>query len=241
MNTIYKVGAASLLALGYASAHAGITASKSSSTPGDLLLFAEVVQGTTVEGYYVGDTKVAVGGLNPASNLTNGSLIQTSGDVNLNTLLSLTGTLEWAVEGGGFDSSFNASVLTTVTPGDLSQLESRNNTSVGSFMINGGISPLIGNTLNGLVGAGSSYEGTTSTKWDTTGATPAGSNAEYWFNNGTQTAQTGFGSATLYSVIAAAGDLVARQRAHGPRRDQPPQVREAGLSRPLRTQILIQI
>ena len=72
MNTFIKVGAAGVLALSYASAHAGIIASKSSSTPGDLLLFADVISSTgSVVGYYVGDTSVGVGGASPASGISN--------------------------------------------------------------------------------------------------------------------------------------------------------------------------
>jgi hypothetical protein len=215
MNSILKVGAAGALALTCASVHATITASRSSSTPGDLLLFAEIVNDGIGVAYYVGDTHVAVGGLTPTSALQTGNLITAGGDENLAALLAMAGTggntLEWAVQGGGYDSSFNGSVLTTVSnSNDLLQLKSRVNASVG-FMINGGINGLINTTLNPLVGSGSSYEGTTTTRWDVTGGTPPGMNGEYWFNNGTQTAQTGFSNAMLYSVVApdAGGFTVA--------------------------------
>jgi hypothetical protein len=205
MKAILKIGAAGVLALSYASAHAGITGSKSSTTPGDLLLYAEVLNSSgSVLGFYVGDTEIQVGGLSTGLPAVQKNLIQVAGDTNLSNLLNLAGTVEWAVQGGGYDSSFNASILTTVTPGNLPQLQSRSNASVG-FMING-ISGNINNVLNGLVGSGTSYEGTTTTHWDASASTTLlpSANMEFWVNNGTQTAQTGFGTATLYSATAPA-------------------------------------
>lgn len=214
MNTFIKVGAAGVLALSYASAHAGIIGSKSSSTPGDLLLFADVVSSTgTVLGYYVGDTSVSVGGATPTSNLSSGSLISSSTDTKLSALLALdtgTNTLEWGVLGGGGDSSLTQSILTTVSnSAALTALQARNNTNVGIMVTS--LSNLIGNTLNSEVNGanglnGKSYEGTTTTKWDPTlPVSQNGTNAEVWFNNGAPTAVTGYGQVALYSAIAPNG------------------------------------
>src|SRR5450631_1864201 len=195
MNTFLKVGAAGVLALSYASAHAGIIGAKSSSTPGDLLLFAEVVSSTnTPVAYYVGDTTVSVGGLNPASGLSTGALISTSTDTKLSALLAANvagTTLEWAVIGGGYDSSFNVSALTTLTnAAAVTAMTARTQTNT-SIMVN----TLSNNVayLNSLINNGTtrggSYEGATTTKWDTTlGIASNGTNIADWFNNGASNA-----------------------------------------------------
>src|SRR5271167_4209925 len=97
MNTIAKVGVASALALGFGVAHASIL---DPSSGGDILLFAEVLNGTTVVGSYAGDSGIVVG-----STLTTGTLgnLSTTNDPRLGQLLAAATagtTVEWAVEGG---------------------------------------------------------------------------------------------------------------------------------------------
>jgi hypothetical protein len=201
MNTIAKVSAASALALGFGVAHASILYPASG---GDVLLFAEVLNGTSVVGSYAGDTGVHIG-----STIPTGTILSSSADTNLNTLLTVAAsagnTLEWAVEGGTVASSGNWTstdqYVTTLTNGP-SQLASRTggNTTQWSNGLTGTIDVIDQNShgTNSVfatsLAAGGLYD------------VSSANNIANWYANGSATAQTGIGSSTeLYKVTMGAG------------------------------------
>ena len=98
MNSLIKIGVAGALALGGSvAAHASIVVPTSSGSTGDLVLFADVFNGTTLVTSYVGDTNISVDSVGSGTNPG------TFTDSNLNTLLaSATAgtTVQWALEGG---------------------------------------------------------------------------------------------------------------------------------------------
>jgi len=209
MNTIVKVGIASALAMGYASAHASITIPGSTGSQSDVMLFAEVVSGSTVLGSYAGDTGVATGTTLTSSNLK----ISNSSDSNLQSLLTLGAsagnTVEWAVLGGQF--SIEGAVtpgdyyLTTLTSGASSlQFTKGGNYSDWSTTLTGALQTVQANAVSG---ANSVFASTVAKGgvWDgTLGLSPTG-NLSNWNLNGADNAVVGLTAgtgATLYGVTS---------------------------------------
>lgn len=206
MNTIAKVSVAGALALGYVSANAGVVVPTSSGPSGsDIMLFAEVVSGTTVKGSYAGDTQVAV------SSSPGSFTDSTSTDSALASLISLGqsagNTIEWGIMGGKFTLVGNPNagdIYLTTLPSGASSLSGTFGTNLGSW------STGLQNTLQVVksnAGTANSVFATTVAAggiWDGTLATTATSNASNWFNNGASNVITGLGTATLYLVTSGA-------------------------------------
>jgi hypothetical protein len=176
MKTLVKVGVASALALGYVTAHAGAVI-PSSSNPGDVFLFADVVSGGTVIGAFAADTTVTV----------NGALGQQAGN-----------TIQWAVMGGGGQPSGALQFVTTDTNSNLGTLTGRSGTNLGHW-----VSGII-NTANLVAtntGSNADVFATSASGaagWDPTILV---ANASNWYSNGPTNLVTGLGtSATLYGV-----------------------------------------
>jgi hypothetical protein len=120
MNTIVKIGVASALAFGYASAHAAISQPATGSS--DLILFAEIVNTTSgnVVASYARDTGISIdsvfpsGSLQapatavPATGFTNIQLpagISVAADANMSAFLAQDtagNVLEWSVQAGQY-------------------------------------------------------------------------------------------------------------------------------------------
>ena len=201
MNTLVKVGVASALALGYVTAHAGAVI-PSSSNPGDVFLFADVISGGSVIGAFAADTTVTVNGATGVTgNLTNGQTLYGS-TTNLASLISLGqqagNTIQWAVMGGGGQPSGALQFVTTDTNSNLGTLTGRSGTNLGHWV--SGLS----NTAN-LVATNT---GSNADVFATSASGAAGwdptilvANASNWYSNGPTNLVTGLGtSATLYGV-----------------------------------------
>jgi hypothetical protein len=201
MNNLTKLGIAGSLALGSVGAHASITVPTSSGNPGDVVLFADIFNGTTLVAAYAGDTGVAVtsvgGGTRPTG---------TFDDANLSTFLSeaTTGTtVLWAVEGGGGNVG-PAPYLVTSSP-KVGQLI---NATTGSILTNmgTGLANQIIN-INGLIGgSATSWLGTNDSQASGTGFNPTAlaSDVSNWYGAVANVAQTGLGvAANLYTLTAA--------------------------------------
>jgi hypothetical protein len=202
MNTIAKVSVASALALGFGVAHASILDPQSG---GDVLLFAEVLSGTTVVGSYAGDSGIAIGAA--LSSGTVGTL-STSTDAALSSLLTVAAsagnTIEWAVEGGKLGGGQTAGVwsssdqyVTTIGPQGPAQLALKNGVNATNWST--GITTTINEIDTNSGGANSVFA--TSLAAGGLFDTSSASNIANWYGNGTATANTGVGtSTTLYHV-----------------------------------------
>lgn len=206
MNTMIKVGIASALAMGYATAHATITIPGSTGSQSDVMLFAEVVSGSTVLGSYAGDTGIATGTTLTSSNLK----VSNTSDSNLQSLLTLgasTGnTVEWAVLGGKFGiegtNSSGDYYLSTLT-GGASVTNTLTDVNYSEW------STILTNTLNTVqtnAGTANSVFASTVAKggvWDSTDGPTATANLANWNLNGSNNVITGLTTgtgATLYGV-----------------------------------------
>jgi hypothetical protein len=206
MNTLAKVGVASALALGIGVAHASILDTNSG---GDILLFGEVLNGSTVVGSYAGDSGVLIG-----TALTNGqTLISAASDARLASFIASASagtTIEWAVEGGKTNSSGAAwtstdqYVTTLGGGGNVAQLALRNGSNASNW--ESGLNKVINQVdLNGAGPTNNSVFSAalaTGGLWDIND--PTGSNVANWFANGSATQQTGYSSTTLYTMTMGA-------------------------------------
>jgi hypothetical protein len=207
MNSLAKIGVASALALGYATAHAGAVI-PSSSNPGDVFLFADVISGGQVIGAFAADTTVSVNGATGVSgSLTNGQTIYGS-TANLASLIALGSqagnTIQWAVMGGGGQPTTNTlNFVTTDTNSSLGTLTGRKGGNLGAWVTGlGNTSNLLSNNsgVNADVFAASANG---AAGWD---PTILQSNASNWYSNGPTNLVNGLGtSATLFGVT---GDSV---------------------------------
>ena len=114
MNNFVKLGFLGSLALGGVAAHASITVPQSTGSPGDVLLYADIVAGgSSVEGY-IGDTGVSVDGVvhgTQLGNFTDGNLASF-----LNLAASTSGsTVLWSVVGGGGTAAGAPEFVSTFT------------------------------------------------------------------------------------------------------------------------------
>jgi hypothetical protein len=205
MNTLLKVSVAGALALGYVSAHAAAVV-PSSSNPGDVFLFADVISGGSVIKAYAADTTVSINNtIGVTGTLTPGSTVY-SADSNLSQLLALAAsagnTLQWAVIGGGgaSDQSGTLQFVTTDTNTSLGTLTGKSGVNLGhwqSQFIN------TASLVNAATGANASVLANSATGaggWDPTILT---ANASNWYSNGPTNLVTGLNtSAKLYSVTS---------------------------------------
>lgn len=206
MNTLVKVGVASALSLGYVAAHAAATV-PSSSNPGDVFLFADVISGGSVIKAYAADTTVSVNNTTGTTGtLTPGSTVYAA-DSNLQQLIALSqsagNTLQWAVLGGGgtSDASGGLSFVTTDTNTSLGTLTGRTGVNLGSWY-NGWVKTA--STVNANTGANASVLANSASNaggWD---PTVLQNNVSLWYGAGPTNQVTGLGtSAELYGVSAA--------------------------------------
>jgi hypothetical protein len=217
MNTIAKLGVAGALSLSYVSAHAAFV-SPTSTSPGDVLLFAEVLNSSgAVIGSYAGDTGVLV------SNGITSASISASGDANLQSLLTLGAgagnTIEWAVMGGGgvdpngstaYGLPGKGAFVTTLSQAGSLAANGISGVNLPQWALlggapgTGGTVPTINTNLtNQGHSAATSIFGTvaaTAGVWDTT---ILQNGVQNWYSNGTATAVTGLGSSALYFVTGS--------------------------------------
>jgi hypothetical protein len=210
MNPILKTSLAAALTLGAVSAHAAFTV-PSTSNPGDLILFAEVLNSSgTIVGSYAGDTGVTVLGTQAAI-AAKQTASMNDGTGNLASLLALntgTNTLVWSIQGGGQLSANDyeladigaAQFVTTQANNSTTQLGGRTSGSLDGWNA-------ITNTASQLNtnshGASSVFGPAASTAgiFDTTGVSVNPSN---WYLVGGATGVTGTGTAwNLYGVTGA--------------------------------------
>jgi hypothetical protein len=212
MNTLVKIGVAGALALGYVSAHAGAVV-PSSSNPGDVFLFADVINSSgSVISAFGADTTISVNGATGVSgNLTNGQTLY-GATTNLTSLINLSqqagNKLQWAVMGGGGQPGTNVlNFVTTDTQPTLASLTGRSGVNVGNWTT--GLQ-ITGNNLNNLTGANPDVLATSAAGaggWD---PTVIGNNAANWYSNGPINEVTGLNtSAALYNVTSPGSNSVA--------------------------------
>ena len=201
MNTIAKISAASALALGFGVAHASIL---DPSSGGDILLFGEVLNGTTVTGSYAGDSGILIG-----TTLTTGTLgnLSTAADPRLAQFIAAAtasgATVEWAVQGGKVTTSgawTPTDQFVTTVNATTAQLALRTGTNTTEW------STGLTNTINTIDATALTANGNNSIFATSIAAgglfdTSANSNIANWYANGTATYASGLGtSTTLYSV-----------------------------------------
>jgi hypothetical protein len=208
MKNLVKLGVAGALALGGSmTAHASITVPTSSGTTGDLVLWADVFNGSTLVQAYVGDTGISV------DSAGGGTLPSTFTDANLNTLLSkVTGsnTIFWVLE-GGWGHAGPAMYLVSSNPGTF------NNNLTGNTL-NGmglGVSSEINNVVNALpgiagTGAGTGGSGLSSSDNQTagvgTGFNPFAvgtQDATNWYNETGNVSTNGLGTQATFYLLTA--------------------------------------
>lgn len=165
MNTLIKLGVAGGLALGSLAAQASIVV-PSSSVPGDLVLFADIFNGSTLVATYAGDTGVSVTSV-IGGTLASGTKFT---DTNLNSFLAqaTTGTtVDWMVGGAGGLNAYSPIYGVTSTGGTFdktitgqsgSTLSTWSGTLTGSVL---GINALLGtgSTATSLLGKDNSSFG----------------------------------------------------------------------------------
>jgi hypothetical protein len=216
MNSLIKISAVGSLALGGVAAHAAIVVPTSSNKPGDVLLFADIFTGTTLDATYVGDTGVTVdsvvGGTRPSN-------YAASSDANLSSFLAgaTNGTtVIWSVIGGGGKNSGNvAEFVSTSNTGSITPTNGGN--LVGwSVGLNGAV-----NTINGLITGTdpvqTSFKGTDDSNLGTD-YNPLGTStdASNWFGGNQQNFITGLGTQAKLFAITAAGFGGANQTTQTP-------------------------
>jgi hypothetical protein len=200
MNNLSKLGIAGSLALGSVAAHAAIAVPTSTNGYlGNVILFADIFNGTTLVAAYAGDTQATVASVGAGTAPTTAFE-----DSNLSTFLGQAAgnTVVWAVEGGGINSSQNP-FLVSSSP-KVGQLQNANNGSQLTSMGTALYSQI--NSINStLGGAGSSLLSTIDNANGGTGFNPQALAADLsnWGGATANVAQTGLGStATLYTLTA---------------------------------------
>jgi hypothetical protein len=203
MNSLIKISALGTLALGSVGAHAAIAVPTSSNKPGDVLLFADIFNGSTLVDGYAGDTGVTVDSVVTGTRPTN---FAASSDANLSAFLAEATagtTLIWSVIGGGGNNGGNkAEFVSTSNTGIINPTNGGN--LVGwSVGLNGAV-----NTINGLIlPADPAQNSLRSHDLSNLGLdyNPLGTStdASNWFGGNQQNFVTGLGSqAKLYTVTA---------------------------------------
>jgi len=216
MNPILKASIAAAMTLGAVSAHAAF-AVPSTSSPGDLVLFAEVLNSNgAIVGSYAGDTGVTVLGTQAAIS-ANQTASMNDGTGNLASLLALdtgTNTLKWSIQGGGQVSGADGELadagagqfVTTQTNNNTAQLGGRPSGVLDSWEL------LIKTTqtLNTNSGGASSVFGTAAASAGVFDTTTISSNPSNWYLSGGQTGVSGLGTAwNLYGVTGTTTGNVA--------------------------------
>jgi hypothetical protein len=200
MKNLTKLGIAGSLALGSVAAHASIAVPTSTNGYlGNVVLFADIFNGTTLVAAYAGDTGATVASVGAGTAPTTAFE-----DSNLSSFLSKAAgnTVVWAVEGGGINASQNPFLVTSST--SLGQLQNANNGSTLTSMGTALYDQI--NSINSTLGnVGSSLLGTIDNANGGTGFNPQALAADLsnWGGATANVAQTGLGSkATLYALTA---------------------------------------
>lgn len=209
MKNLVKLSVAGALALGGSmAAHATVPVPTSSGALGDVVLWADVFNGTTLVQAYVGDTGITVANAG-AGTVTTGTPFT---NANLNTLLATYAsnsayTIVWALQGGDGQAG--------PAPYFVSSNNPTNSVKTAPFGVQSGvtlkswgtgISSEITNSVNPLVGTGASALSTSDAAVGGTGFNPNSTSADVsnWYGNFTGgISTTGLGtSATFYRVTA---------------------------------------
>jgi hypothetical protein len=211
MNPILKASIAAAMTLGAVSAHAAF-AVPSSSSAGDLILFADVVNSNgAVVGSYAGDTGITVLGTQAAI-AANQTASMNDGTGNLASLLALdTGTnkLVWSIQGGGQLSGADGE-LADAGAGQFVTTAANNNTGQMGARPSGVLDTwenLIKTTqtLNTNAGGASSVFGPATASAGVFDSTTISSNPSNWYLTGGATGVSGLGTAwNLYGVTGTA-------------------------------------
>ena len=217
MNPILKASIAAAITLGAVSAHAAGFAVPTTSNPGDLILFAEVLNSSgTVVGSYAGDTGVTVLGTQAAITGKQTASMN-DGTGNLASLLALdtgTNSLVWSIQGGGQLSANDyeladagaAQFVTTAAGNNTGQLGARPSGVLDSWnaITNTAIS------LNTNSKGASSVFGTSTAAAGIFDTTTVANNPANWYLSGGATGVSGLGTAwNLYGVTGTTTGPVA--------------------------------
>jgi hypothetical protein len=215
MNPILKASIAAAITLGAVSAHAAGFAVPTTSNPGDLVLFAEVLNSSgSIVGSYAGDTGVTVLGTQAAISANQTASMSDGG--NLSKLLALdtgTNTLVWSIQGGG-QLSANDYELADAGAAQFVTTAANNNTGQMGARPSGSLDTWAGITnttlaLNKNSGNASSVFGTAAASagiFDTTGTAANPSN---WYLSGGATGVSGLGAYNLYGITGTTTGPVA--------------------------------
>jgi hypothetical protein len=215
MKHMLKLGVAGSLALVSVGAHAAITVgtigntSSGPGTLGDVVLFADIYNGSTLVSAYVGDTGASVGAVGAGTAPTTAF-----DDANLQTFLGKyqTGyTLLWAVEGAGTTGTAPAPYVVSTGPTSLTAATATFAAGNGQLLKSypAGFIPSVNNYINGSATAnstsfvGADTSANTGNYFDPT-KTGAAAGAADWFGASSYVNATGLGTvATLYTLSAA--------------------------------------
>jgi hypothetical protein len=210
MKNLVKLGVAGALALGGSmAAHATITVPTSSGTTGDVILWADVFNssGSLVEAF-VGDTGVSVDSIGAGNKPSS-----TYDPSTLSSLLALatgTNTIMWVLEGGGGHSgaSGGSPYLVSAAPSltAIGQQDGQTLTNWGT-----GISGSIANSVNPLVGTGTSALSTSDAAIGGTDFNPITvgvEDAHNWWGSTGNITTTGLGTQANFYLATASGQAV---------------------------------
>jgi hypothetical protein len=212
MKNLVKLGVAGSLALGAAvTAHASIVVPSSSGSTGDVILFADVFNGTTLVNAYAGDTGVTVDSIGGGTRPTGTFL-----DSNLSTFLaSATAgtTVIWALEGGGGHAGPAPYLVSTASAAQVAtnpKLPFGNQTGSTLQSWGGGLASQLGN-INGLInGPGTSITINNDTQASGTGFNPfaLGADVSNWYGGTTPISTSGLGTSANFYLVSAASQAV---------------------------------
>jgi hypothetical protein len=219
MNPIIKASIAGALTLGAVSAHAAL-AVPTTSNPGDLILFAEVLNSSNaVIGSFAGDTGVKV---TAVASAISGGVTKLGGDSNLASLISLGtqsgNSIVWGVQGGGQLSALDyelgdpgaAQFYTTATANGYTNIIGQP-TGVLDTWANLGNTLATVNTHLAHSGDLSVFGSSTAAAgiWDSTAIS---NNPQNWYGGGGNTGNTGLNTAdALYGVTGGATKVAVSQ------------------------------
>jgi hypothetical protein len=207
MKSLVKLGVAGALALGGSmAAHATIPVPSSSGTLADVVLWADVFNGTTLVQAYVGDTGITVssagGGTLPSGTFTNS---------NLNALLAqVTGsnTIYWVLEGGGGKTGPVPYLVSSNNPTNSAlphPFGSQSGSTLQSWST--GLSSAVTN-VNGLPALAAGGTSTLSNNDTSLGGTGYNPNAlmqdvTNWYGNTTSISTSGLGTQATFFLVTA--------------------------------------
>lgn len=214
MKHMVKLSVAGSLALASVGAHAAITvgtigSSSTAASTGDVVLFADIYNGSTLVSAYVGDTGATVASVGAGTAPTT-----TFEDPNLATFLSKYQagyTVLWAVEGAGTTTSGGAPYVVSSSPSKAA-LGAANGQLLKPFAV--GLINAVNNDINGTVATGgasaTSFVGTdtsalSGTYFDPTKVGPAAGASDWFGDSASYINSTGLGTVTNLYTLSATG------------------------------------